>query len=91
MKEKIIGFIKENRGGIVLFCLVSVTALLAAMISHMCGALYASTLMLALGFGALSIVLVSSLYKICSIKAPMSLEWGVISLILSMFFLIAIY
>lgn len=87
-----IGFAaKLMRGGLMLFIIIFAITLITAILCSTFGALYASTLFISAGVGALSTMLISTLYSICSMKMPMNKDWGMLGIIIALFFTILLY
>ena len=91
MKETIKLFLKANRGGLMLLAIVLVVTAISALIFSVCGAGYATVLVASECFGLLSIMLVSTMYKIASESAPMGAEWGMLGMIISLLLTMLVY
>ena len=90
-KELIRLFIKANKGGLVLLALVFFMTLAAAFCCWLASARYATVLVTAACTGLLSQMIVSCLYRICSMDAPMCKDWGLLGMILALILTMMVY
>lgn len=87
-----IGFAaKLMRGGLMLFIIIFAITIITAILCSSFGALYASALFISVGVGVLSTMLISTLYSICSMNMPMNRDWGMLGIIIALFFTILLY
>ena len=91
MKDRIIELVNANRGGLALMAITFVIGAITAVVCHVCNVEYITALFASQSISILSIISVSALFKLCSMKAPMGVEWGVLGMILGIFLTIIIY
>lgn len=82
MKEQIINFIKEHRGGLAYLAIACATSFIFALISYICGGNDATVIASSAVGGTLAVLTIGTLYNIVNISAPMDERWGISGIVL---------
>lgn len=83
MKEKVIGFLRQNRGGIALSVITFVISFLGAVVTAAFGGGETAIAFSSVIWGSLILVSLNSLTRWASFQLPVSIDTGIVGIIIA--------